>query len=35
MLLAQHFEEIAKYPNKQSFIGGGPYYEIPEENWPG
>jgi arylsulfatase A-like enzyme len=33
--LTQHFEEIAKYPNKPSLIDGGPYYQIPEENRPG
>jgi hypothetical protein len=33
--LTQHFEEIAKYPNKPSKIDGGPYYQIPEENRPG
>jgi arylsulfatase len=31
----QHFEEIAKYPNKPSLIGGGPFFTIPEENRPG
>jgi arylsulfatase A-like enzyme len=33
--LDQHFEEIAKYPNKPSLIGGGPYYQIPPDNRPG
>ncbi len=33
--LNAHFEEIEKYPNKESLVGGGPYYQIPEENRPG
>jgi arylsulfatase A-like enzyme len=32
--LTEHFTEIAKYPNKPSLIGGGPFHEIPEENRP-
>ncbi|MCC7024760.1 MAG: arylsulfatase [Thermomicrobiales bacterium] len=34
-VLTQHLEELAKYPNKPSLIGGGPYYQIPPENRPG
>lgn len=32
--LAEHFDEIEKYPNIQSKIDGGPFYQIPEEYRP-
>ncbi|HEX5500668.1 MAG TPA: hypothetical protein VFX03_15635 [Thermomicrobiales bacterium] len=33
--MARHFDEIAKYPDIPSKIGGGPYDEIPPEFRPG
>jgi arylsulfatase len=32
--LYEHFEEIAKYPNKPSQVDGGPFWTIPEEYRP-
>lgn len=33
-VLVKHFGEVRKYPNKKSLIGGGPFFQIPEENKP-
>lgn len=32
--LDAHFKELEQYPNKQSLIDGGPFWQIPEEYRP-